>query len=206
MRKYLLIIVVLIIAAAAYVAWPFYGLYRIADAVETRDVAALGERVDLPAVRQSIIFQALSEATQGDERLERYGAIGRQVAVNVATQAIDARLADVVTLEVIATLLAGGDLPPELAGLAPAAPAVATAGAPTLTSFAEAPVEALRGWGFRALDNFTVTLGDAPEKADWTTLTLKRHGTTWQLWAVDLPDSIIARLKPAIQEQMNAAG
>jgi hypothetical protein len=39
MRWTLFIIIVLVILLAGYTVWPFYGLYRIASAVETRNSA-----------------------------------------------------------------------------------------------------------------------------------------------------------------------
>ena len=57
MRWTLVIILALIILLAGYTVWPFYGLYRIASAVETRNYAALQELVDFPSLRASMAHQ-----------------------------------------------------------------------------------------------------------------------------------------------------
>jgi len=57
MRWTLFIIIVLIILLAGYTVWPFYSLYRIASAVETRNSAALQELVDIPSLRSSMARQ-----------------------------------------------------------------------------------------------------------------------------------------------------
>ena len=57
MRWTLFIILALIILLAGYTVWPFYSLYRIASAVETRNSAALQELVDIPSLRGSMARQ-----------------------------------------------------------------------------------------------------------------------------------------------------
>ena len=57
MRWSLVIILALIILLAGYTVWPFYNLYRIASAVETRNSAALHELIDFPSFRVSLAQQ-----------------------------------------------------------------------------------------------------------------------------------------------------
>jgi hypothetical protein len=57
MRWIVVIILVLIVLLAVYTVWPIYDLYRIASAVETRNLAALQELVDFPSLRASLIKQ-----------------------------------------------------------------------------------------------------------------------------------------------------
>ena len=57
MRWTLVIILASIILLAGYTVWPFYSLYRIASAVETRNSAALQELID--SIRQHGIIQPL---------------------------------------------------------------------------------------------------------------------------------------------------
>jgi hypothetical protein len=57
MRWIVLIIVPLIVLLAGYTVWPIYDLYRIASAVETRNLATLQELVDFPSLRVSLIKQ-----------------------------------------------------------------------------------------------------------------------------------------------------
>jgi hypothetical protein len=57
MRWIVLIILALIVLLAGYTVWPIYDLYRIASAVETRNLVALQELVDFPSLRVSLIKQ-----------------------------------------------------------------------------------------------------------------------------------------------------
>jgi hypothetical protein len=47
----------LAILLALYTVWPFWGLYQLARAVQTRDAAAVEERVDFPELRLSLTSQ-----------------------------------------------------------------------------------------------------------------------------------------------------
>jgi hypothetical protein len=46
-----------IVLLVGYTVWPIYDLYRIASAVETRNLVALQEWVDFPSLRVSLIKQ-----------------------------------------------------------------------------------------------------------------------------------------------------
>ncbi|MGB8177167.1 MAG: DUF2939 domain-containing protein, partial [Pseudolabrys sp.] len=86
MRWTLVIIFALIILLAGYTVWPFYGLYRIASAVETRNSAALQDLVDFPSLRASMAQQIANahlkitgksaESSDGSRSLgSRFGAM-----------------------------------------------------------------------------------------------------------------------------------
>jgi hypothetical protein len=47
----------LLILWLAYAVWPFFTVYRLADAVQARNVAAVSELVDFPALRRSLTIQ-----------------------------------------------------------------------------------------------------------------------------------------------------
>jgi Protein of unknown function (DUF2939) len=51
------IIPAVIVLLVGYTVWPIYDLYRIASAVETRNLVALQEWVDFPSLRVSLIKQ-----------------------------------------------------------------------------------------------------------------------------------------------------
>ena len=86
MRWTLVIILASIILLAGYTVWPFYSLYRIASAVETRNYAALQELVDFPSFRASLAHQIAdahlkltgksAESSDGSRSLgSRFGAM-----------------------------------------------------------------------------------------------------------------------------------
>ena len=96
MRWTLFIILALIILLAGYTVWPFYGLYRIASAVETRNSAALQELVDFPSLRASMAHQIadahLKLTGKSADTSEGTRSIGSRVGAMVA----DALLAKII--------------------------------------------------------------------------------------------------------------
>ena len=53
MRWIVSTLAVLLVAWAAFLASPFVSLYRLAGAVEARDVAEIEQRTDMPEVRST---------------------------------------------------------------------------------------------------------------------------------------------------------
>ena len=96
MRWTLVIILALIILLAGYTVWPFYGLYRIASAVETRNSAALQELVDFPSLRGSMAQQVadahLKLTGKSADTSEGTRSMGSRVGAMVA----DALLAKII--------------------------------------------------------------------------------------------------------------
>jgi hypothetical protein len=79
MRWIVVIILALIVLLAGYTVWPIYDLYRIASAVETRNLAALQELVDFPSLRASLIKQVNDAYRKQTDKSER--SVGTAVAV-----------------------------------------------------------------------------------------------------------------------------
>ena len=48
---------VVIVLLIAYAAWPLFGLKKIVNAVQSRDVTSLSARVDVRAIKQSLVGQ-----------------------------------------------------------------------------------------------------------------------------------------------------
>ena len=96
MRWTLFIILALTILLAGYTVWPFYGLYRIASAVETRNSAALQELVDIPSLRGSMARQVadahLKLTGKSADTSEGTRSMGSRVGAMVA----DALLAKII--------------------------------------------------------------------------------------------------------------
>jgi len=85
MRWTLVTILAMVALLAGYTVWPFYGLYRIAAAVETRNSVGLQELIDFPSLRVSLAVQIADahrklagksvESIDGSRSLEsRFGA------------------------------------------------------------------------------------------------------------------------------------
>jgi hypothetical protein len=81
MRWTLVTILAMVALLAGYTVWPFYGLYRIASAVETRNSVALQGLTDFPSLRVSLAVQ-IADANRkltgkSAESRERKGISGR---------------------------------------------------------------------------------------------------------------------------------
>jgi hypothetical protein len=57
MRWTIVIILALMVLLAVYTVWPIYDLYRLASAIETRNIVALRELVNFPSMRTSLTEQ-----------------------------------------------------------------------------------------------------------------------------------------------------
>jgi Protein of unknown function (DUF2939) len=92
------ITVLLILLLATYVTWPLVGFYRIASAVESKNAAALAQRVEFPSLRRSLSQQVIAEylkLTGKDEKLGRFRTgvatgVGAALAAPVIAQFLNA--------------------------------------------------------------------------------------------------------------------
>ena len=57
MKRAFQIFAVALVVLVAYAAWPLLGLKKLVDAVQSRDVASLSARVDVRAIKQSLVGQ-----------------------------------------------------------------------------------------------------------------------------------------------------
>jgi hypothetical protein len=102
MRKTLLTIAILGLLWAGLLAWPLFDLFRLARAIENRDIATVTRHVDFLRVRNSLTQQIV------DAYAKRTGA-----RVNARTQGIAFTIADplvarIITPEALAELLRAG--------------------------------------------------------------------------------------------------
>ena len=96
MRWTLVIILALIILLAGYTVWPFYNLYRIASAVETRNSVALQGLVDFPSLRASMARQV------ADAYLK---LIGKSVDSDEGRRGLNARFGSVIADAMLAEII-----------------------------------------------------------------------------------------------------
>jgi hypothetical protein len=104
LNKTLVVVSLLILAFVAYRAWPLYSLANLAQAVETRNVPVVISHIDVPAVRQSIIFQVLDDHLKQRVR----NPIQRSIVAGVAGAVVDPLVADIVSPEALVDFLNGG--------------------------------------------------------------------------------------------------
>jgi hypothetical protein len=100
--------VALLVLWLAYAAWPFFAVYELVGAVQSRDVAAVNERVDFPALRRSLTAQLVRTYLRITGKGGRPGSIVEQFAVGVGSTVADPIVAKLVTPEALLDLLRDG--------------------------------------------------------------------------------------------------
>jgi Protein of unknown function (DUF2939) len=105
MRWTLRIIVLVALLWIGYAAWPFWAVYDFATAVERRDSGAVADRVNFPAVRQSLSEQIVLAYLQLTGKDARLGQFGRGIAVAAVASIADPIVAKFVSAEALIDLL-----------------------------------------------------------------------------------------------------
>ncbi|SER17592.1 Protein of unknown function [Faunimonas pinastri] len=196
MRSLIIVIVAAVLVIAAYVAWPFLGLYQLASAIHSGDTNAALARIDVPAVRRSIVYQALNEGSRITKVGRHLKGFERQLALNASTSYVDQQLAGIVTPDFIEQLIAKGQIPENFA---PADPSATHA-----VSLPSNPLRYIHGWGLVSPVKFEVTLGVSSKQEDWGSLVLRRRGLLWRLTEVSLPQSVVQRLAATLKAKMES--
>src|SRR5437016_538672 len=99
MRSLWISVIAVVVLWLAYAAGPFRAVYRLADAVQARDVAALTEQVDFPALRASLSSQIVRTYLRITGKAGRPGSLQEQFAVGVGTSIVDPIVAKLMTLQ-----------------------------------------------------------------------------------------------------------
>src|SRR5881394_2061011 len=97
--------VALIALWLAYAGSAYRAAYRLADVVQTGDVIGLSERVDFPALRQSISAQIVRKYLQLTGKNLSPGSITEQFAVGIGVAIADPIVAKLVSPEALIQLL-----------------------------------------------------------------------------------------------------
>lgn len=168
MRKLLILLLLgALVFGGWYVGSPLWAMHQLSQAAESADPAALDERVDYPALRQSLKDELRTQIkdSMGDtapDALEDFGVV---VAMGLADPAVDA----LVTPERTATLIRTGRL------LEPGDRESREAAEPI-----EWEVERF------GLDRFHATPSDEAGRSG-PTLVFSRDGFGWRLDGIELP-------------------
>jgi Protein of unknown function (DUF2939) len=107
MRWTVWIAVVLLVVLSAYAVWPVVAFYKIASAVESRDAAALTQRVDFRSLGKSLTKQLI--ATYLELTGKKLGLIEKSIAVGVGGSIADPIVARLVNAETLLDLLTKGN-------------------------------------------------------------------------------------------------
>jgi Protein of unknown function (DUF2939) len=110
MRRTIVIGVILLVLWLAYAIWPFFTVYRLASAVQARDVAVVNGLIDYPALRKSLTAQIVRTYLRITGKSGREGSILEQFAVGVGTSIADPMVAKLISPDALIALLQNGRL------------------------------------------------------------------------------------------------
>jgi hypothetical protein len=181
MRWTLRISFFLFLAWLLFLASPFVALYDLSKAVEAKDLARIGERVNFNALRVSLSRQILGAFVDGRD----LGDLDRQLALGAGAAILNPVVEQLVTPEALVDLLEDG-WPQQVTGggnggASPLRINAASFGLGWRTFIAS---ESL---GFRSI---TIPLPATEPKEKQFRVTLRLRGTTWRLTGIELPQSL----------------
>jgi hypothetical protein len=189
MRWIISIVAVVLLAWAAFLASPFVGLYRLARAVEARDVAAVEARVNMAEIRAHLTHQLVGEYLKAVSKGRPLGGLDRQIATQAGTTLVDPLIEQLVTPEALIDILDDG-WPQK------AAPGAASSQPPVRFNIGSIG----RAWrlfvtsetrGFRKV---LIALPHSRPPDERFRLMMRLSGTTWRLSYLDLPHELLENL------------
>ena len=174
-----------LILIAAYTAWPFIDLYRLAAAIEHRDVAGLSQRLELRTLHASINRQVMAAYLRLTGKEASLGRLGSDVAVGLAASVVPPVVDEHAMTARFLELLADGW------------PREAFAGSSKRIALMPRTLGTI--WRLYAnseysLDNFYVSVPVAVPPLQRFRLRLRLTQWTWKLYEVQLPDELRLRL------------
>lgn len=180
----------LLVLWLAYVVWPFFGVYRLVSVVQARDVPALTERVDFPALRRSLTVQIARTYLRMTGKAGRPESIVEQFTVGVAASVADPLVAKLVSPEALLDLLQNGRPPGVFSDNVPSIDG--------LSSEALGNVWRLYVNSELGIGRFFIDVPVDKPPADRFRLQFCLTGWTWKLCGVELPEQLQIRLAQEI--------
>jgi hypothetical protein len=176
MKKLAALIIVLV---AAYVAYPYFALYRLGEASRGRDIDAIESKVDWPRVRQGVkddVDMALEARIKPDAG-NRFAVLGMALADGMTSRVVDAAVTPAGLVAALAVEK------PTLAALAAQLYA---------TPSVDRPLPHLVASGFGGLTAFDATVmpDDATSQDDAIRLRFELENGYWMLTRLHLPSGL----------------
>lgn len=195
MKRTVLITVGILALLLAYGAWPLVGLKKISDAVQTRDVAALSERIDAVALKRSLVDQLGRTYLRVSGKEKGLSPLEIRIALQVASALAGPRVDDMLKSEGLMNLLAQGGSQP-----------LGDAGQSGLTRL-EAPnlrnlLQVMRNTEYSGT-RFAIVLPLSASEQTGYRLQLILDDWTWKLSGIGLPEAIQTQIASEI---MRSAG
>ena len=194
MRKAVAAIVILVVLGLGWCAWPFVGLYGLARAAQSADVATIEQRVDFGSLGRSLSGQIV----QTYARLTGLPIDRGSLIAGLASAVADPIVARLVTRVALAELLQNG-WPKAVLGDPP-------------PNFQRPNWNALgNAWQLYANSEYGVGVFriklpvDAPRERQFR-IQLGLRGVTWKLTGLDLPQELQERLARELMKQEGKLG
>jgi hypothetical protein len=188
MRKMIAAIIVIVALWFAWSAWPFLGVYDLARAVQSGDVARIEQRVDYPALGRSLSGQILGTYTRLSGLPLDFGPIK-----GLASAIADPMVARLLSRLALAQFLQNG-WPQDVLGDRP--PNFPT---PDWNALGDAwQLYANSQYG---LGEFSLRLPVNQPSARQFRIHLGLRGLTWKLTGFDLPEEVLDRLARELMKQ-----
>jgi hypothetical protein len=182
---------VLVALTVAYLAWPFVGLKRIADAIEQRNAAAFTELLDIPELKRSLATQLVRTHLKLTGKDQRLSPLALNLAVQAGIAIADSYVVEIIRADALMDLLKQSRTE-TFAGPSAGAPGW---GLPNLRHAARILASEYRGRNFYV----SVPLSAAPTAS--YRLRLKLSQWKWKLAGIDLPEDVRVRLVQEFQRR-----
>lgn len=108
MKRTILFTAGILILLVAYGAWPLMGLKKIAEAVQTRDVVSLSERIDAAALKRSLVDQLGRTYLRVSGKDKGLSPLEIRIALQLASTLVGPRVDDMLKPEGLMDILAQG--------------------------------------------------------------------------------------------------
>lgn len=177
---------VLALLLITFSVWPVVELYRLARAIETRDLETVSRHVDWAAVRTSVTRQVVDSYLQLTGRDNRIGRLGRDIAIDAGVAVVQPAIAEATSSARLLKLLAEG--------WPKAAFPTGSYGRIDLTSGGLAGLWALYLGSEWRLRDFVVLVPVSVPAKDRFGLGLRLVQWRWKLYRIQLPEELRIRL------------
>src|SRR5262245_6194690 len=178
-----------------YVAWPFFALYELAQAIQHRDGATVTQRLNIPALRQSLTEQIGVTYLRLTGREAHLGPLSRGMALAAASSMADPIVARLISADSLLELLHTGWPVRILAEPTPPAPGIAEGSIVRgLTTMSFANLWKVFVQSEQGLRQFDIGVPIDSPPAHRLKLQFRLTHWVWKLSAIELPQELRVRL------------
>ena len=178
----------------AYFVWPYFGMRSLVQAVRKHDVAGVNERVNFPALRQSLAAQIVAIYFQLTGKEARLGPF-RDFAISGASSLADPLVAQLISAERLIDFLASGWPTTVLPEKIPALRGLSTG---TVGNVWQVFLNSEHG-----LRTFSIALPANVGPEYQFTLRFRLSGWTWRLYDIALPKELLTHLASEMIRTVN---